>query len=396
MALVETPRDVEITDVRTARVDGNFTWTLVRVDTDAGVSGTGEMVIGPHAEDYVETAKKVIVGETPVDVDARVSELYDRLAHAGAMNGIGVTAISGIDLALHDLAGKLLGVPAYALLGGKHRDEVQIYCDTHAGEHLREADAATDYDPYSPEAYADAAEAVVGEGFEALKFDLDATRRREGDTRNRHLTARAIEYKATVVEAVAERVGDRADVAYDCHWNYTPDSAVRLAKAVEDYGVLWLEDTVPPESPDVQIRATRESTTTIAAGENAYRIEGARRLLEEGGVDVIHPDVPKTGGMYETKKVADLAKAYSIPLALHNVASPVGTVASAHVAAASSNFLALEYHARDVDWWGDLVEESVLDGDRLPVPDEPGLGVTVDEDVAREHLADGETWFGEA
>jgi len=395
MAPVENPREVEITDVQTARVEGNFTWTLVWIDTDAGVSGTGEMVIGPHADDYVRTAKETIVGESPLDVDARCSELYDRFAHAGGMNGIGVTAVSGIDLALHDLAGKLLGVPAYTLLGGKHRDEVQIYCDSHAGEHAASIDDS-DSDPYSPESYAAAAEAVVDDGFEALKFDLDATRRHEGDTRNRHLNARAIEYKASVVEAVTDRVGDRADVAFDCHWNYSPDSAVRLARAIEDYGVLWLEDTVPPESPDVQIRATRESATTIAAGENAYRIEGARRLIEEGGVDVIHPDVPKTGGMYETKKVADLAKAYSVPLALHNVASPVGTVASAHVAAASSNFLALEYHARDVEWWEDLVEEDVLDGDRLPVPDEPGLGVTVDEDVAREHLARGETWFDAA
>lgn len=385
------PREVAITDVRTARVDSEFHWTFVRVDTDAGVSGTGEAVLGPAADTYIEHAKGLLVGKNPVDIDARCTELYDGLSYLGGMNGVGVTAISGIDIALHDLAGKLLGVPAHQLVGGKHREEVRVYCDTHAGDHLFRADE----DSYSPEAYADAAEAVVADGFDALKFDLDGTDDLELDGRNKHLNGRAIERKVEIVEAVTERVGDRADVAFDCHWSWTGDTGRRLASALEPYDVWWLEDAVPPENHDVQTSVTHNTDTTIAAGENLYRVEGARRLIENQGIDVFHPDVPKTGGMHETKKAADMAKAYSIPLALHNVASPLGTMASAHVGAAASNFLALEFHARDLEWWDDLLvrDEPLIRNGRVAVPDEPGLGVELDENVLGAHLADGEEPF---
>lgn len=389
-------RDVAVTDVQTTRIGTTFEWTLVRVYTDAGVTGTGELVLGPAADAYVEHAKELLVGKSPLDVDARMTELYDGLSYLGGMNGVGVTALSGIDVALHDLAGKLLEVPAYQLLGGKHRDAVRVYCDVHAGAHLHDAAESDDEGTYRPEAYADAAEAVVDEGWDAVKFDLDSSDRHVIDRKNKHLNARAIDYRAEIVEAVTDRVGDRADVAFDCHWSWTADTVRRLAAAVEDDGVWWLEDTVPPENHDVQMRVTRDTDVTIAAGENVYRVEGARRLVEEQGVDVIHPDVPKNGGMLETKKIADMAKAYSIPLALHNVASPVGTMASAHVGAAASNFLALEYHARDVPWWGDVVEEDVLEPGRIELPDAPGLGVTLDLDVVAEHLLEGEELFDEA
>jgi len=386
-----------ITDVQTTIIEGNFPWTLVRIYTDEGTYGTGEAVLGPKADAYIDHAKQFLIGESPLDIDARMSELYARLAHHGGISGVGVTAASALDIALHDLAGKLLGVPAYRLLGGKHRDSVRVYCDTHAGAHLHEAadEAESEEfdDPYAPEAFVGAAEEVLEEGFDAIKFDLDAGHRFEGDMRNSHLSNKGVEYRRKIVEGVTEAVGDRADVAFDCHWSWNADSVGRLASAVSDYDVWWLEDTVPPENHDVQIEVTRNVDTTIAAGENVYRAQGARRLLENQGLDVIHPDVPKNGGMLEAKKIADMAKTYYIPLALHNVSSPIGTMASAHVAASASNFLALEYHARDVPWWGDLVGEELIEDGEIEVPDEPGLGVELDRGVAKEHLAEGETLF---
>lgn len=392
MARTSDVRDVEITDVRTARVESEFFWTYVRIYTDRGVTGTGEAVLGPKADEYVDLARELLVGKSPLDIDARCTELFDRLSYLGGMSGIGVTAISGIDIALHDLAGKLLGVPAYQLLGGKHREDVRVYCDCHAGEHLH-ADAGDD--AYRPEAYADAAEGVLAEGFDAIKFDLDGLDRGDEDRRTKRLSARAIDYRREIVEAVTDRVGTRADVAFDCHWSWNGDTVRRLASALEPYPVWWLEDTVPPENHDVQMEVTHGTETTIAAGENVYRVEGARRLVENQGIDVLHPDVPKTGGMHETKKMADLAKAYYIPVALHNVASPLGTMASAHVGAATSNFMALEYHARDLPWWDDLVERSgpIIEGGEIAVPDEPGLGVSLDLDALEDHLAPGETGF---
>ncbi|MFB6143081.1 MAG: mandelate racemase/muconate lactonizing enzyme family protein [Halorientalis sp.] len=385
--------EVTVTDVQTATVAGNYDWTFVRVDTDAGVAGIGEAYWGAGVADAIDAVGRVIEGEDPRDIDRLYTAAQRRLSGGNSQAGAVVAAISGVEIALHDLVGKLDGVPAHRLLGGTYRDEVRVYCDSHAGEHAASVDEAAG-DPYSPAAYAAAAEEVVADGFDALKFDLDATRRDEGDTWNRHLDDEAVASKAAIVEAVTERVGDRANVAFDCHWNYTGDSARRLANAVADYDVWWLEDTVPPENHDVQREVTRATDTTVCAGENVYRTQGARRLITEQAVDVVQPDLPKVGGMRETRKIADLADVYHIPLALHNVSSPVGTMAGVHVAASAPNFLALEYHARDVEWWADLVEEDVaITNGRLDVPDAPGLGVTLDRDAVAEHLAEGESLF---
>jgi len=300
----------------------------------------------------------------------------------GSIAGRTVTTISGVEIALHDLAGRLLDVPAYQLLGGKYRDRVRVYCDCHGGEAAE------------PAANADEAERVVEEvGYDALKFDLDVPSGHERDRANRHLRPAEIRHKAAIVEAVTERVGDRADVAFDCHWSFDGGSADRLARALEPYDVWWLEDPVPPENHDVQRRVTRDTATPIAAGENVYRTHGQRSLVEEGAVDVIAPDVPNVGGMRETRKIADLADTHYVPVALHNVSSPVGTMASAHVAAAIPNALAVEFHAYELPWWEALVEEPVIEHGRIDVRDRPGLGLTLDLDAVAEHLVDGETFL---
>ncbi|WP_254537977.1 mandelate racemase/muconate lactonizing enzyme family protein [Halomarina litorea] len=378
-------RDVEITDVQTCMVDGNFPWTLVRVYTDAGVVGTGEAYWGAGVPELVERMKPFVVGENPLDIDRLFEHLVQKMSGEGAVGGVTVTAISGIEIALHDLAGKLLDVPAYQLLGGKYRDEVRVYCDCHTAD---EAD---------PEACADEAERVVEElGYDALKFDLDVPSGHEKDRANRHLRGGEVRHKARIVEAVTERVKDRADVAFDCHWTYSPNSADRLAKAIEEFDVWWLEDPVPPENHDVQRTVTKGTTTPITAGENVYRKHGHRRLLEEQAVDIVAPDMPKVGGMRETRKIADLADTYYVPVAMHNVSSPVATMASAHVGAAIPNALAVEYHSYELGWWSDLVEEAVIEDGRIEVPERPGLGITLDMDVVADHLVDGEELFDEA
>jgi gluconate/galactonate dehydratase len=391
-----SPPDVEITDVQVTRVDGNFTWTFVRLYTGTGVTGTGEAYWGAGVAELIEDAKPILVGEDPRDIDRLYTDLIEGLSGAGSIGGATVTAISGIEIALHDLAGKLLDVPAYQLLGGTYRDEVRVYCDTHAGRHPDEA-SEDDEDPYAPAAYADAAERVIDDGFDALKFDLDASTRYEGDEYNRHLGGESIEHKRSIVEAVTDRVGTDADVAFDCHWQYSGDSARRLARAIEPYDVWWLEDPVPPENHDVQRAVTQATDTTVCAGENVYRKQGTRRLIDQQAVDIVQPDMPKVGGMRETRKIADHADTYYLPMALHNVSSPLGTMAGANVAAACPNFLALEYHARDLDWWGDIVTEGpVIRSGRIELPEVPGIGVTLDADVVREHLADGWSLFDTA
>lgn len=387
--------DVEITDVQTTQVDGNYTWTLVRIYTDAGIAGTGEAYWGAGVNDLIHKGKKTLIGENPLHVDRLYSKLIGDLSGEGSLAGTTVTAISGLEIALNDLVGKIHGVPVHQLIGGTYRDEVRVYCDTHAGGHSKSIDSSDLDDPYSPESYAVAAEGVVNDGFDALKFDLDATTRYEDDPHNRHLDKEAIEFKASLVKAVCEQVSDRANVSFDCHWNYAGDSAIRLAKAVEDYDVWWLEDTVPPENHDVQKKVTDATSTTICSGENVYRKHGTRRLIEEQAVDIIQPDLPKVGGIRETMKIADHADTYYMPLALHNVSSPIGTMAGVHVAAASPNFLAIEYHAREVEWWSDLVQEDVIQNGYITVPDTPGLGLTLDLDTVEANMVEGETLFEE-
>ena len=378
-------RDVEITDVQTTMVDGNFPWTLVRVYTDAGVAGTGEAYWGAGVPELVERMTPFLVGENPLDVDRLYEHMVQKMSGEGSIGGPTVSAIAGVEVALHDLAGRILEVPAYQLLGGKYRDEVRVYCDCHAGD---EADPASN---------ADEAERVVDElGYDALKFDLDVESGAEKDRANRHLRGPEVEHKAEIVREVTDRVGDRADVAFDCHWSFASGSAHRLAEAVEEYDVWWLEDPVPPENLDVQQEVTQRTTTPVAAGENVYRVHGHRRLLEEQAVDIVAPDLPKVGGMRETQKIANLADLYYVPVAMHNVSSPVATVASAHVGAAVPNALAVEFHSYELGWWSDLVEENVIEDGRITVPETPGLGVTVDDDVVAEHMVAGETLFDEA
>ena len=378
-------RDVEITDVQTTMVDGNFPWTLVRVYTDAGVAGTGEAYWGAGVPELVERMTPFLVGENPLDVDRLYEHMVQKMSGEGSIGGPTVSAIAGVEVALHDLAGRILEVPAYQLLGGKYRDEVRVYCDCHAGD---EADPASN---------ADEAERVVDElGYDALKFDLDVESGAEKDRANRHLRGPEVEHKTEIVREVTDRVGDRADVAFDCHWSFASGSAHRLAEAVEEYDVWWLEDPVPPENLDVQQEVTQRTTTPVAAGENVYRVHGHRRLLEEQAVDIVAPDLPKVGGMRETQKIANLADLYYVPVAMHNVSSPVATVASAHVGAAVPNALAVEFHSYELGWWSDLVEENVIEDGRITVPETPGLGVTVDDDVVAEHMVAGETLFDEA
>lgn len=376
-------RNVSITDVQTTVVEGNFPWILVRIYTDAGITGTGEAYWGAGEAEIIERMAPFLIDENPLDIDRLYEHMVQKMSGEGSVGGKTISAISGVEIALHDLAGKILDVPAYQLLGGKYRDEVRVYCDCHAGNESE------------PEANAREAEHAISDlGYDALKFDLDVPSGHEVDRANRHLSEADIEHKARIVEAVTEQVGDRAEVAFDCHWSFTADAAKRLADAVEEYDIWWLEDPIPPENHDVQRNVTKSTTTPIAAGENVYRTHGQRQLIEEGGVDIIAPDLPKVGGMRETQKIANNAHEYYIPVAMHNVASPVGTMAGAQVAATIPNALAVEYHSYQLDWWADIVEETpIISEGRIKIPERAGLGLTLDHDVVAEHMMDGETLF---
>jgi len=382
-------RDLEITDITCTVIEGNFPWNLLIVETDAGTYGVGEAFPGPITN-YVEYLKPGLVGENPFDVERLVEHMTQLLSGSGGSLGYSQAIVSGIETAIWDIVGKETGLPVYQLLGGKYRDAVRIYADCHAGEALSEMADADPREIYSPDAYARVAETVVDEGFTALKFDLDVMVE-PADTATRRLSTDAIEHKVEIVEAVRSAIGTEPVLGFDAHWNFTAETATKLARRLEPFEIDWLEDPVPPESVDAHRQVTESTSTPILAGENWTRVEGFLPYITDQAVDLIAPDIQKCGGLLEFRKIATVADAFNIPVAPHNISSPVGTIAGVHVAATVPNAFTLEWHAREVDWWDDLHtgDALIVDG-RIQVPEAPGLGIELDLAVVNEHLAPGE------
>ncbi|TCJ13482.1 mandelate racemase/muconate lactonizing enzyme family protein [Rubrobacter taiwanensis] len=425
---------MKITEIRTAVVEANYDWTFIKVYTDEGIEGLGESFLAPGLVGIIRDLEPLLVGEDPRNVDKLWSKMRWAASGAGSMGGIVYNAISGIEAALWDAVGKYYGAPICQLLGGRYRDRVRVYADCHAGEALEAlnsvmvarkprwvedegeerfalsaevrhpvhgrayGDAGTD-EIFTPEMYAERARQVAGElGFTAIKFDLDVPNPYTRDTHSGTLTHAEIKFMVSLVEAVREAVGDEVDIAFDCHWRYNVSDARRLACELEPYGLMWLEDPVPPENVEAMRQVTQSTRTPIASGENYYLRYGFREALENGGLDIVAPDLQKTGGLLEGRRIADLADTHYAAVAPHCIASPVGTLASAHVAAAVPNFLALEWHGMSVPFWEDMVvglDGPVIEDGYITVPDRPGLGVELNEEVARRYVREGEPFFGE-
>lgn len=388
---------MKIKDVKAIIVRGNFEWILVKITTDEGIFGLGESFTGVGVKEsfYSESGygldekkrqiwgiKHYLVGEDPRDVERLARKVYVGLSgivgHAGTL----VQVISGVETALWDVTGKALDVPVYRLLGGKYRDKIRIYADCHAGG------------SEEPESWAQRAKEVKKEGFTALKFDIDKTSH-WGASYNRCITNSEMKLMVKQVEAVREAIGDDIDLAIDCHWRYNANDAIKLANALEPYNLMWLEDPVPQENNEAMKKVTDSTNTPICTGENTYTKYGFRELIVDQAVDIVAPDMSKTGGLGETKKIADMADLYYMAVAPHNIASPVGTMAACHVCASIPNFLALEYHAIDVPWWRRLIKTKspLIEGGYIRIPEEPGIGIELNEEEVVKHLKKGEKFF---
>ncbi len=378
---------MKITDIRTAEITGHGYSTYVRIYTDEGLIGNGECIHGTDGcPQIIHSFKDVLVGENPLNVDALFEKMRRSQLFNGAMAGATVTAMTGIEIALWDLAGKALGVPIYQLLGGQFRDRVRLYCDSHAGK------------DFSPEAYARRAREVVALGFDALKFDVDE--RHAGfrtDAWNWHASPREVAWMAERVAAVREAVGPGIDLAIDMHGRYDIASGIAVARAMAPFDLLWLEEPVPPENIAAMREVKRCSPVPLCSGENLYLRWGFRDLLEQQAVDYIMPDIPKCGGLSECRKIANLAEIYYVPLAPHNVCGPLGTMASAHVCASIPNFLIMEWHWIDYAGWDELTiqDQPIIQQGHVVLTDKPGIGVEVNDEALLKYLRPGTTLFGE-
>lgn len=386
---------MKITDVQACVIgrsephSGGSVWTFVRIYTDEGIVGTGECnSAGPGASGFANKEailhlKPRLIGQDPLNIGPLYEMLRRSGRYGGTTNAPIIFAITGIENALYDIAGKALGVPVYKLLGGKFRDKIRLYADCHAGE------------TNEPKAYAEKALQVIEEGYSAVKFDVDHAGVGRLDAYNWTVGAKEMTHVINLIQTTREAIGYEIDLAIDCHGQFDLPSAITLAKAVEPLRLMWLEEPVPAENIDALAQVKASSSTVICTGENQYTRFEFLEIFQRQAADIIMPDLAKAGGIMEGKRIAELADTFYIPIAPHNVSSPLGMMAACHVMAAVPNFLVLEFHGREISWWEDL-----CDGDKpyiqngwMAVSEKPGIGVELNDKVAKSLLWHGDTYF---
>ena len=419
------PSKLRITDVKFTKVDlPPWGCSLVRIDTNQGISGYGEMRDGASPT-YLKYLKSRIMGENPCEVD----RIFRKIKQFGgpARQAAGVCAV---ELALWDLAGKAYGVPVYQLLGGRFREKVRLYADTHIEE-----GRATGI-LMEPEKVGRILKGYMDQGFTVVKIlSVELLMAQEGNTcvpldwvdelraveekvrqvtrtgtraessaanallydfnriphpfTNMHVTEQGLDQLDEYIGRVRSVIGTKVPLAIDHFGHFPLPDMIKIARRLEKYHLAWLEDMLPWYLTD-QYRELKHATTApIATGEDMYLAESFEPLLQAGALDVVHPDLLTSGGILETKKLGDLAARYGASMALHMCESPVSALAGAHMATASENFFAQEHDAFDSEWWQDLiigpVKPIVKDGFTV-ITDAPGLGIEgLNEDLIREH-----------
>ncbi len=415
-----SPSDLRITDMRFVDIDGApKRCTILKLMTNQGLVGYGE-VRDASSKTYALMLKSRILGENPCNVD----KLFRKIKQFGGPSRQG-GGVSGIEIALWDLAGKAYGVPLYQLLGGKFRDSVRVYCDKDVDEKHTGTDMGY------------ALKKRMDMGFTFLKMDLgigllldepgalnaplgfiddmkkyaphilnvqggsvtaDMVRHQKSydivhtahPFTGIHLTARGLDILEDYVRQVRGVIGYEVPLAIDHFGHVCVEDCIRFARRMEPYNLAWIEDMVPWMYTDQYVRLKNATSIPVCTGEDIYLKEGFETLIRAGGVSVVHPDILTCGGALELRKIADIADENGVSVAVHMAESPIGCMAAVHTAAAMHNVLALEFHSVDVPWWGDLVtglpRPLIRDG-FITVSDSPGLGITgLNEELIKEHI----------
>ena len=399
------PSALRITDIRVATVVGHLYYPILRIDTNQGVYGLGEVRDAAHPDTALRL-KHLLVGKNPCNVDYLFKSIKSYGNDSREAGGV-----CGIEIALMDLVGKVYGIPCYQLLGGKFRDKVRLYGDTPAPRKL------------TPEGYVEVVKQRRSLGLSFIKFDLpgrlfEATPGALVGTATRfeypqykqwyapgrgpgaRISEAGLRLAADIAAALREAVGNEVSLCTD-HFGegfVTADEAIRLGQALEPYNLAWIEDVLPWTDIAGHKRVADALLTPVAAGEDLYLFDGFREAIETRAFDIIHPDMLSSGGLLETKRIADHAERFGIPTALHACCSPVGFMANVHLGAAVASLIALEHHGLDLPFFRELVTglgpDYMAEG-YVTVPDAPGLGVDLNEDVIREHLRPGTAYFAD-
>jgi len=380
------PSELKITDLRMAQLGRRG---IIRIDTNQGIHGLGENRDGA-SNVFPLMLKRLIVGENPCNVD-KIFRKIKQFGHHARQGG----GVSGIEVALWDLAGKAYNVPVYQMLGGKFRDQIRCYSDTSPSP--------------DPEVFGRQMKKRMEEGFTFLKMDVGPgliqktpgtmTYPAGADIRGNtvHMltgleyTDKGIAIMADFLAKVRQIIGMEAPLAADHFGHIGVNTCIRLGKAFEKYNLAWMEDLIPWQYTELWKKITDSIDVPTLTGEDIFLKEPFEVLCREHAVDMIHPDLLSSGGILETKKIGDMAQEYGVPMALHMAESPIGCFACVHCAAATENFLVLENHDVDNPRWGDIVdgvEKPIIRKGHIKVPDGPGLGITLNEEALKKQLTE--------
>lgn len=409
------PSELRITDMRFAELAGApYPCIMMKIYTNQGIVGYGE-VRDMASKTYALLLKGRLLGENPCNVD----KLFRRIKQFG-YHGRQGGGVSGVEMALWDIAGKAYGVPVYQLLGGKFRDKMRIYCDTDAditedrtaGQAMGEALKKRLDKGYTllkmdlgvsllknvpgalnaPLGYLEECEEIYKKGSELCPTLFDFTEGHEDRVRklreNKDLdfkmdafvarnkayerssllhpftgvsiTEKGLDYLEQYVADVRSMIGYDVPLALDHFGKISVEEIIKLAHRLEKYNIAWLEDPIAWCHTAQWKRLVNSTTIPVCTGEDFYLADSFKPLLETGGVSIVHPDALTLGGLLETKKLGDMAEKYGVRMVLHQAATPIHALAAAHVGVATSNCWACEFHANDVPWWNDLVYGKAL------------------------------------
>jgi len=367
---------MKIVDVNAYIVDSGFSnisrcWIFVEITTSEGIIGVGEACNWPGdltIEAGIRELKRVLIGQDPMNIEKIWADMY-RLTSPHGLSGVIMTSMSGIDQALWDIRGKVLGAPVWQLLGGECRREVKVYSHAHGD---------------SPKKLAEHSSKVVSEGYKAVKFDPFRV-----DPYTHSSSLADIKSSIEKVRAVREAVGWNVEIMIEAHGKFNAHTAIKVGKKLEKYEPFFFEEPVPPENVDAMVKVAQHLDLPIATGERIYTKFGFRLLLEKEAVDILQPDVARTGGITEMKKIAAMAEAYYVPLAPHNPNGPLANYANVNLLAAIPNCSILEWVRNNPPWANEIVTPPLIPKNGfVEVSDRPGIGGSLNKALVEKHLFD--------
>ncbi|HUQ66179.1 MAG TPA: mandelate racemase/muconate lactonizing enzyme family protein [Flavitalea sp.] len=400
------PSDLKITDLRYAVTAVMGRTAIIRIDTNQGIYGLGEVRDGSD-ERYALMLKSRLLGKNPCNVEMLFKSIKQFGGPSRQAGGV-----CAVEMALWDLCGKAYNVPAWQLLGGRYRDKVRMYADTPEASSVDEQKKLIKF-------------RVEDQGYTWLKMDLSIGELRGkpgtvvnskfwqdaqgmlqqwGDQTNYmgygntmhpftqiQITEKGFEELARIVENVRNLVGYDIPLSTDHYGHFDMNNCIRLGKALEKYRLAWFEDMVPWQYTEQWKKISDALETPTLTGEDIYLLDNFKNLINNRAVDIIHPDLASSGGLLETKRIGDYAEEYGIAMAMHQAGTPISFMANVHCAAATQNFLALEHHSVDVPWWESLVKTTdgrkIIEKGFANVPlTAPGLGIELVDDVVKQHL----------